>query len=73
MRETLREAESPAATTSPIGQSVRPGALRPLVATYGGDTHRLLIDVADLVAARVAYADLARRRIHPDGSRRARR
>jgi hypothetical protein len=41
----------------PIGQAVRPWALEALVAAYGGDTHRLLTDLADLVGASVAYID----------------
>ena len=42
---------------APIGQSVRPWALQALVAAYGGDTYRLLTDLADLVEASVAYVD----------------
>ena len=42
---------------APIGQAVRPWALETLVAAYGGDTHRLLTDLADLVEASVAYVD----------------
>ena len=40
-----------------IGQAVRPWALQALVAAYGGDTYRLLTDLADLVESSVAYAD----------------
>lgn len=40
-----------------IGQAVRPWALEALVAAYGGDTYRLLTDLADLVDASVAYVD----------------
>ncbi|MFD2093355.1 hypothetical protein [Blastococcus deserti] len=40
-----------------IGQTVRPWALQALIAAYGGDTHRLLTDLADLVEASVAYVD----------------
>jgi hypothetical protein len=40
-----------------IGQSVRPWALRALVAVYGGDTYRLLTDLADFIEASVAYVD----------------
>jgi hypothetical protein len=42
---------------APIGQAVRPWALEALVAAYGGDTHRLLTDLADLLEASVAYVD----------------
>ena len=42
---------------APIGQVVRPWDLQALVAAYGGDTHRLLTDLADLVEASVAYVD----------------
>ena len=42
---------------APIGQTVRPWALQALVAAYGGHTHRLLTDLADLVEASVAYVD----------------
>jgi hypothetical protein len=42
---------------APIGQAVRPWALETLVAAYGGDTYRLLTDLADLVEASVAYVD----------------
>jgi hypothetical protein len=42
---------------APIGQAVRPWALQALVAAYGGNTYRLLTDLADLVEASVAYVD----------------
>jgi hypothetical protein len=42
---------------APIGQAVRPWALQALVSAYGGDTHRLLTDLADLMEASVAYVD----------------
>jgi hypothetical protein len=42
---------------APIGQAVRHWALEALVAVYGGDTHRLLTDLADFVEASVAYVD----------------
>jgi hypothetical protein len=42
---------------APIGQSLRPWALHALVGAYGGDTYRLLTDLADLVEASVAYVD----------------
>ena len=40
-----------------IGQAVRPWALQALVAVYGGDTYRLLTDLADFIEASVAYVD----------------
>ncbi|UOY03173.1 hypothetical protein [Blastococcus sp. PRF04-17] len=42
---------------TPIGQVVRPWALQALVAAYGGDTYRLLTDLADVVEASIAYVD----------------
>ena len=42
---------------APIGQTVRPWALQALIAAYGGDTHRLLTDLADQLQASVAYVD----------------
>ena len=42
---------------APVGQAVRPWVLQALVAAYGGDTYRLLTDLADLVEASVAYVD----------------
>jgi hypothetical protein len=41
----------------PIREAVRPWALEVLVAAYGGDTYRLLSDLADLLEASVAYVD----------------
>jgi hypothetical protein len=41
----------------PIREAVRPWALKALVAAYGGDTYRLLTDLADLLEASVAYVD----------------
>jgi hypothetical protein len=41
----------------PIREAVRPWALEVLVAAYGGDTHRLLTDLGDLLEASVAYVD----------------
>jgi hypothetical protein len=41
----------------PIQEAVRPWALRALVAAYGGDTYRLLSDLADLLEASIAYVD----------------
>jgi hypothetical protein len=41
----------------PIREAVRPWALETLVAAYGGDTYRLLTDLADLLEASVAYVD----------------
>jgi hypothetical protein len=40
-----------------IGQAVRPWAVQALIAAYGGDTHRLLTDLADLLEASVACVD----------------
>jgi hypothetical protein len=40
-----------------IGQAVRPWAVQALIAAYGGDTHRLLTDLADQLQASVAYVD----------------
>ena len=42
---------------APIRETVRPWALQVLVAAYGGDTHRLLTDLADLLEASIAYVD----------------
>ena len=42
---------------APVGQAVRPWVLQALVAAYGGDTYRLLTDLADLLQASVAYVD----------------
>src|SRR3954463_14672821 len=42
---------------APVGHTVRPWALTALVAAYGGNTHRLLTDLADLLEASVAYVD----------------
>jgi hypothetical protein len=41
----------------PVGQVVRSWAVEALVAAYGGDAHRLLTDLADLLEASVAYVD----------------
>ncbi|MCW2702945.1 MAG: hypothetical protein JWQ37_940 [Blastococcus sp.] len=41
----------------PIREAVRPWALEVLVAAYGGDTNRLLTDLADVLEASVAYVD----------------
>jgi hypothetical protein len=41
----------------PIREAVRPWALEVLVAAYGGNTYRLLTDLADLLEASVAYVD----------------
>ena len=41
----------------PIREAVRAWALEALVAAYGGDTYRLLSELADLVEASVAYVD----------------
>jgi hypothetical protein len=42
---------------APVGHTVRLWALETLVAAYGGNTHRLLTDLADLLEASVAYVD----------------
>ena len=41
----------------PIREAVRTWALEALLAAYGGDTYRLLTDLADLVEASIAYVD----------------
>ncbi len=41
----------------PVGRVVRSWAVEALVAAYGGDTHRLLTELADLLEASVAYVD----------------
>jgi hypothetical protein len=41
----------------PIREAVRSWALEVLVAAYGGDTYRLLTDLADLLEASIAYVD----------------
>lgn len=41
----------------PVREAVRPWALQVLVAAYGGDTYRLLTDLADLLEASIAYVD----------------
>src|SRR3954463_5486790 len=59
--EPGNSAKSPAASGSddvvPIREAVRPWALEALVAAYGGDTYRLLSDLADLLQASVSYVD----------------
>jgi hypothetical protein len=40
-----------------VGQVVRSWAVEALVAAYGGDTHRLLTELADALEASVAYVD----------------
>src|SRR4051794_13758507 len=59
--EPGNSAKSPAAGRSddvvPIREAVRPWALQALVAAYGGDTYRLLTDLADLLEASIAYVD----------------
>jgi hypothetical protein len=42
---------------APIREAVRSWALQALVAAYGGDTYRLLTDLADLLEASIAYVD----------------
>ena len=41
----------------PVGRVVRSWAVEALVAAYGGDTHRLLTELADALGASVAYVD----------------
>ena len=41
----------------PIRETVRPWALEVVVAANGGDTHRLLTDLAELLEASIAYVD----------------
>ncbi len=41
----------------PVGQVVRSWALEALVAAYGGNTHRLLTELANALEASVAYVD----------------
>jgi hypothetical protein len=41
----------------PIREAVRPWALEVIVAAYGGDTYRLLTELADRFEASVAYVD----------------
>jgi hypothetical protein len=41
----------------PVGQVVRSWAVEALVAAYGGNTHRLLTELADALEASVAYVD----------------
>jgi hypothetical protein len=41
---------------SPVSSACR-GVLQNLVDSYGGDTHRLLTDLADVVGASIAYVD----------------
>ncbi len=41
----------------PIREAVRTWAREALVAAYGGDTYRLLTDLADLLEASIAYVD----------------
>jgi hypothetical protein len=41
----------------PVREAVRTWALEALVTAYGGDTYRLLTDLADRVDASIAYVD----------------
>ena len=41
----------------PVRQVVRSWAVEALIAAYGGDTHRLLTELADALGASVAYVD----------------
>ncbi|MCW2705701.1 MAG: hypothetical protein JWQ37_3696 [Blastococcus sp.] len=54
-RETRGAGGSDGAT--PIGEAVQPWALQALVAVFGGDTYRLLTELADLLELSVAYVD----------------
>ena len=47
----------PADSVVPVGQVVRSWAIEALVTAYGGNTHRLLTDLANAVGASVAYVD----------------
>jgi hypothetical protein len=42
---------------APIREAVRSWAFQALVAAYGGDTYRLLTDLADFLEASIAYVD----------------
>ena len=52
----------------PVGQVVRSWAVEALVAAYGGDTHRLLTDLADVIGASIAYVDRATVEAHLERS-----
>jgi hypothetical protein len=52
-----RRTTEPLAPASSHVSSACRGVLRDLIDTYGGDTHRLLIDLADVIGASVAYVD----------------
>ncbi len=41
----------------PVGQVVRSWAVEALIAAYGGNTHRLLTELANALEASVAYVD----------------
>src|SRR3954454_6370158 len=41
----------------PIREAVRTWAVEALAAAYGGDTYRLLTDLADLLEASISYVD----------------
>jgi hypothetical protein len=57
-RETDGSQATPGGDDSaPIGQLLRPWALRALIAAYGGDTFALLTDLADLLETSLAYVD----------------
>ncbi|MCV2489780.1 hypothetical protein OF117_10445 [Geodermatophilus sp. YIM 151500] len=47
----------PADSVVPVGQVARSWAIEALVAAYGGNTHRLLTELADALGASVAYVD----------------
>ncbi len=52
----------------PVGQVVRSWAIEALVTAYGGNTHRLLTDLANAVGASVAYVDRPTIEAHLDRS-----
>ena len=58
----------PADSVVPVGQVVRSWAIEALVTAYGGNTHRLLTDLANAVGASVAYVDRPTVETHLDRS-----
>ena len=51
-----RTTAAPAPAPSHVSSACR-GVLQNLVDSYGGDTHRLLTDLADVIGASIAYVD----------------
>ncbi len=51
-----RTTTAPAPASSHVSPACR-GKLQDLVDTYGGDTHQLLTDLADVIGASIAYVD----------------